>query len=176
VSVTITRQQQIGARTWIFEWESTLENPTYYIYRDGLLMAVTRAERRQFEVGLGEYVQIEILDDPDAVPGRVYPGRLLLGWQRAENASAYRVEEFSGGPGGTWQMRKRIVESGRAYYTYRTRFLEDLGQFQWRVVSERPGGGDGGILPFSAWMVRRPDTPELEWSYDPETRKITFSA
>ena len=46
MSVTITRQQQIGARTWIFEWESTLENPTYYIYRDGLLMAVTRAERR----------------------------------------------------------------------------------------------------------------------------------
>ena len=171
--VTITRQEQVDNEVWEFEWTSTLENPTYYIYREGVLLMATGLEAMSFVVGPGEYAQIEILDDPDAVPGRSYPGRLLLGWQGLTEAAGYRVEEYVD---GAWVVQKRVAEMGRSYYTYRTRWLQDGESYQWRVVSEQPAGVDGGVMDISVLVVRRPDRAALGYSYDEETGKVTFLA
>jgi len=173
MAVTITDTRQIGPRTWTFTWASSLTDPMFYVYRNGLLAGITNHTSMSFEVAAGERLDIEVFDDADAIPGRTYPGRLRLGWQAADGAIAYRVEEFVD---TAWVTRRRILETGRGYYIYETRWLDDETEYNWRVVSESAYGVDGGTLEFTGLMVRTPDRAELGWSYDSETGRVTLSS
>lgn len=162
MAVTNLTAKQISDTRWRVTWGSTLASPTYYVYRDGLLMMQTRQESYEFDAARGEQVQIDVLDDMDDAPTEVYPGKMILSWEPVDGANHYRIDEKIR---GTWTERARIQETGLPFYWYQTRWLDDMTAYQWRVVAVTEGGVDGLERPLTAVMVRRPDVPELGWTW-----------
>jgi len=162
MAVTNLTAKQISDTRWRVTWDSTLARPTYYVYRDGLLMMQTRQELYEFDAARGEQVQIDVLDDMDDAPAEVYPGKMILSWEPVDGANHYRIDEKVG---GTWTERARIQETGLPSYWYQTRWLQDMTAYEWRVVAVTEGGVDGLERPLTAVMVRRPDVPELGWTW-----------
>jgi hypothetical protein len=172
MGVLVTEVKQIGPNGWRLSYQSDLPNPTFYIYQDGLLVDTTKATTRVLSVPAGESLVVEVLDDPAIKPEAAFPGRLTLGWYSVANAASYRIEEYVS---SSWVQRKRVVESGRGYYQWKTRWLEDSTVHQFRVVPVGTNGNDGDPLVFSVLMVRHPDPPDVSYSYSAATQTVTIS-
>ena len=175
MAVTITAQYRIGPTTWRIEVASTLGDPTFYWYVDGILIDSSNQPFRTFEIGAGEQGQIEILDDPDATPSAVYPGRVLLTWH-PDPANAdienWRVDEYVD---GDWT--ERITTPATQWgQEWTSRYLEDNSTHRFRVVPLGANSIEGVAREFSVLMVRLPDLPDVTYSYDDGTGAVTATA
>lgn len=172
MSVTITSAVQTGPESYRVTYTSSLSEPTYYLYQDGTLVAVTELTSWTFIVPMGESLNVEILDDPDELPQAAFPGRLTLAWEGSDSVEYYRIDEYVS---ETWTERARIYDTGVLYYSWQTRFLEDVTSHQFRIVPIGMNGNEGALKAFTVLMVRHPTPPSVSYAYDSETAKVTIS-
>lgn len=92
MSVQLESPVRISRRTWRVSWTSTLSDPTFYIYQDGILIAQTPATSWDFTIRPGATMVIEVLDDANTSPTDVADGRAVLTWYRRPAADRYRIE------------------------------------------------------------------------------------
>src|SRR5688572_25678159 len=111
--VTFSEPIRVGPRTWRLSWSSDLVDPTFRVYRDGVLIATTRAASITVTVPDGQSPTFEVLDDADTAAAAGYPGQALLFWQRTSGADKYRVEELVG---AVWTPRGVVQDFGRLYH------------------------------------------------------------
>lgn len=142
-----------------------------YVYQDGILIATTTAEEWIFQALPGTALIVEVLDDADALPEDVFPGRVTLGWHGEDNVESYLIEEFID---AAWTTRATILDDGSGYYAWTSRFLEDVTTHQFRITPTGTNGQTGAVRAFSAFMVRNPDTPVLSSAFDEGTGKVTW--
>ena len=62
-----------------------------------------------------------------------------------------------------------------SYVGYQTRVLADGETAQYRVVPVNEAGIDGSPRTFTVTMVRRPDPPDVDYTWDAETARVTLS-
>jgi len=173
MAVTISNSVQIGAWTWRITWTSDLGGtPTYYIYRDGKLVETTVVASYDLFLDSGESVLLEILDSSTALPGTAFPGRLTLRWFDVAGVDRYRVQEYVD---SSWTTRAEISDDDLEYFTWESRFLEDVTSHQFRVVGIGDNGNTGSITSFTVYVVRHPDPPNVSYSYADGTQKLTIS-
>ncbi len=172
MSVTINEPQKLDGLTWRLSWSSDLENPLFRIYQDGLRINTTRATQQDFSVSPNESLIVEILDTNDA-PAQAFPGRFLLGWSPSPDAARYRIDEKVE---SIWIQRAIIEDSGKGFYSWKSRFLEDSTEHYFRVVPIGSNGNEGDALEMSEFMVRHPSPPDQNFSYSGATRQITITA
>jgi hypothetical protein len=163
MAVSITRAQQTSPTTWRVEWSSDQSDPVFYVWQDGLLINTTSSGSQLFTVAAGESLVVEIFDAATERPEAAFPGRLTLGWYATPATAAYRVDYFAD---GTWIQQARVREDGRGYYAWRSAFLADVTTHLFRVVPIGNNGNAGAPLVFSVLMVRHPDAPNSDFSYD----------
>lgn len=174
MAVTMADPVWLDARTVRLAWSSDEEDPTYYVWRDGALVATTEASSMDFTLSAGEVLTVDVFDDSADVQSNAWPGRLTLNWFDAgDDVDYFRCEEYSG---GEWVERAQLSEDGRGYYQWTTRFLEDVTEHQFRIVPVGTNGNDGTPQSFTCLMVRQPDTPDVDYSYSDATDKVTVSA
>jgi len=154
-------------------WQSDAEDPTFYVYRDGVLIATTKQRSMMFSGQAGEQVVVEVLDDADGIPVAAYPGRVWLRWKPSTDTAKYRVEEYVG---AAWTARASILHDGRLRYTFRTRYLEDSTTHLFRVVPVGENGNDGTPKTWSVLCIRHPDVPDASYSYASGTGLVTITA
>ncbi|MHC4123925.1 MAG: hypothetical protein ACYSSI_10155 [Planctomycetota bacterium] len=169
--VTMQPPIRTGDRSVLLKYSSDLPTPTFYIYVDGVLVAETAQTEYTIVVSLNENVIVEILDDADAQPMQIFPGKLRVGWFFVEDTDYYRVEEYIS---SQWVERKRLPENN-GYLTWESRFLEDGQDHTFRVIPVGTNGNDGTEKQFTVLMVRHPDTPDVSYSYSNQTNKVTIS-
>lgn len=167
--VTIEPPVRMGQHSWLLKYSSNLSNPTFYIYLDGNLIAETKQTEYTIAVNLDEVSLIEILDDPDASPMQVFPGKARLGWFFVEGTDYYRVDEYIN---ETWVERRRLPENN-GYLQWESRFLEDGQTHLFHVVPIGINGNEGEAKQFAVLMVRRPDVPDVDYSYNEGTGNVT---
>jgi len=172
MSVTITREARIGPASWLLEWSSTESDPTYYIYLDGQLQATTTREWWQFDLLENEQVQIEILDSA-ATPQTAYPSRATIAWLPVDDAERYKVDQYSGGAWSTVRTTYDDIASG---YTHTTTPLADDTTHQFRVVPVGENEIDGNEINVNIHMVRRPDKPDVAYTYNDGTATVTIAS
>ncbi len=174
MAVTYSSIVQISATQWRLVFESDLGGtPTFYIYADGILIDSTTRTWREVGVEAGEQIQFEVLDDVNATPVTAYPGRLFMTWVPVANDQSYRVEEFVS---AAWVVRTTIQVGVETYFSFTSRYLEDVTTHQFRVIPVGTNEEDGSARPFTALMVRRPDRAEMALTYASGTAKVTVSA
>lgn len=172
VAVTITNVQSAGPQSWLVEWSSTLTDPTYYVWVDGSLASTTTATSSVFPVSPGESLSVEVFDSSTDTAVAPCGGRATLAWYPAAGAVRYTIDEYVG---GAWVERSSVLESGAGYYRWRTRHLEDSTTHQFRITAQGDGDVDGTAADISWLMVRVPDPPDVDYTYDDETNTVTIS-
>lgn len=158
---------------WEVTYSSDVQDPTFYIYQDGELLATTQLTMWRFTVAAGKSLMIEILDDATVAAGEVFPPTLTLGWHRVADANQYVIEEYVA---SVWTERARVDEVGSGYYMWSSRVLEDVTTHQFRVTPEDDNGISGTPIEFTALMARNPDRPSRVITYDDQTGKVTVAA
>lgn len=170
MAVTLDQPVRVGPRSWRLTWSSDKSDPLYRVYRNGRLVGVTKAEEWIFTVGLNESPVIDVLDDASD-PGAVLTGVLLIQWRYVAGTEEYRVEEDVS---GTWTPVKTLEDDGRtAVFGYATRRLADDTVHTFRVVAVGDDGNESTAASVSARMVRVPDPPDIDYSYDAATGELT---
>ncbi len=170
MSVTISNVQQVGRYTWRVTWSSQ-DSPTYYVYRDGRLVATTPQTTMSFVLQPGDRLSLEVFDVSSDRPAGAFPDRLTLGWYQVTGAAYYRIDEYYG---AEWVERVRVT-ADQWYHTWTSRVLEDLTTHQFRIVPVDAAGNEGSATTRSALMVRHPDPPTASYAYDNGTGKVTVT-
>ena len=166
---SITSERLVGG-VWQITATSDLEDPTFYWYLDGILADVTRAGTKQLNPAPGEYIQVDVFDDPEAAVGQVYPSRGLISTSPDAQVARSLVQEYVD---DEWVT----VHTARgAHVTYQTRVLDDGETVQMRVVPVNEAGIEGRPRPLEIAMVRKPDLPAVAAEYDSNTTRITLVA
>jgi len=173
MTVTIATPEQIDAQNWRVTWTSDVEDPTYYVRRDGELIATTSQTAMFFFVESGESLSLEVLDDADEVAAAGYPGRITLTWGDVAATDHYRVEEYVA---AAWTLRTTVTDDGSKYFTWNSRYLEDCTTHQFRIIPVGTNGNQGTALTLTVLMVRHPDVPDVTYSYDSGDAKVTIAA
>ena len=172
MSVTIETVQRVDSRSVRLTWSSGLGTPTFYIWIDGTFAYETPLEQGTFAVRPGEAVVIDVFDASTDEPDAAYPGRLLLGWWPSDDVDYYRIDEYYS---AAWTERVRINDNGEGFFTWLTRFLEDVTSHQFRIVPVGTDGNEGTATALTSLMVRHPDPPDVSYAYSSGTTKLTIT-
>ena len=173
MAVTITDKTRYDANTWRIDWSSDLGGtPTFYVYRNGILVEQTTRTWTQFYVEPSASIDIEVLDTTDA-PQAGYPDRAELIWEHVTDALKYKVEEYIA---SVWTERQTLLATGATYYLWESRRLEDATTHQFRVTALGAGDIEGTSQTFAIEMVRRPDLLDVTYSYDSGLQQIMVAA
>jgi hypothetical protein len=110
-----------------------------------------------------------------------YPARLSLWWTRSTTTDVkeYRVECNQDAAGYAAAAIVRPLP-GQWSFSYFSDRLDDQSYYNWRVIPVDLAGNDGTPVVLTSvalgyQMVRTPDAPNFTITFDPDTRKMTFS-
>lgn len=171
MSVTINNVTVTGLNSVLIEYESTESTPTFYIYLDGNLIDITKETEYELGININENYILEILDSLSVPPMQVFPGKIKLNWFSSTDVNYYKVEEYIV---DTWVTFKRINDNG-GYLEFDSRFLEDSQNHIFRILPLGTNGNEGTAKQFTILCVRHPDIPDVSYSYDNGTAKITIT-
>lgn len=141
---------------WLFQWVSDLSSPTYYVWLNGEFLMETAETSVSLYIAPGDDLQLSVFDDSAAVPPEHFPSRLTLRWVGRDGAQMYRVEQYVD---SAWVPRTLIPWRLSNVYRYTTARLDDVTEYQYRVLPLDAQGRSGTALNFTVEMVRYPDPP-----------------
>lgn len=154
------------------DFSSDLASPTFCVWRDGVLAVATTMASYTAGVPNGTYPVWDVFDDAASEPDLVLPSQLVVQWEGlGGNAASYRVEAYED---AAWVTKDRQAERGDAYYQWRSGHLADETTYQYRVVAVAPDGNETVCTAMSGLMVRTPDPPDVEYTYDAGTGDVTM--
>lgn len=182
MTIQNTSLRRIDRRTWLLSFTSTAGPPiTVWVdgrRRDTFLTAPSDGTYSVRIYGSQQHI-IDVVEGTNA-PAGVYPARVTLGWYRVDGAHSYRIDEYDQ-DATEWVERDRLPDTyarrGRYtwWYSWESRRLEDGTEHQFRVVPEGELQTPGAVSSLQALVVRHPDPPAVEYSYDADTQKLTVS-
>lgn len=147
--------------------------PTLYWYRDGRLLSASPFPLdRVFSLFAGESAQIEVLDDTSA-PADAFGGQVMLQWYAVSGATTYKVQEWVT---DEWVDRRVVVSQGEQMFNHLTGVLDDDTEYQFRVLPISDLNIEGTAIEFTFTVVRRPDAPDTDATYDEGTQQVTVDA
>lgn len=147
----------VGSTSWRISWTAGA-GESADVYVDGVLVVSTNAT--DCIVGLDDSAVVDVVL-AGTEPAEAFPRRLTLAWAGDADAAEYRIEEYVG---TTWTWRQTVANDGRAYFSWKTRVLEDETTHQFRITPYDAAGNAGTAETLSTLMVRVPDVPSVTWS------------
>ena len=175
MAVTINPPDQIDQYSWEITWESSLGDPTYYIYINGKLFEITDNESMIVTAAMGEpdeNISIDIFDSEDDSPDRCYPGKLTINWEGSDDVDYYSIKKCVA---EEWIEQARIYDHGEKHFSWLSDFLDDVTVHTFQIVPIGTNGNTGTEAQLTCLMVRYPDIPDKSFSYSDDTHKITIS-
>ena len=184
MAITSYSQKRFGALVEVTVTSGLSGTIWYHWYVDGQYVGVTVGPARSFHLGVDEQARVVCVDttdadyDPYGSPPDRYPPRRLVWWIRslASDVAKYRVEQKQGS--GDWERIGEVHhQAGRWSYQLLTGRLEDLADYQFRVVAVDHAGNDATPVSIHAErVVRVPDAPAFELTFNVGPPTVTFSA
>lgn len=173
--IAFNEPQQTGPDCWVLSWTSDQVDPEFRVYLDGVLVSTQTSTEYQLRSEYGQLVIVEVLDVAADVPSDAFPANMIQGWRRDSDAALYVIEEYVS---AVWTERARIVpDEALDWLAYATGALTDETVAIWRVTPYDAAGNAGTAVSFSALMVRHPDVPNVEFTYNGAgTPTVTIAA
>lgn len=175
--VTIESVSRVGEDLYELNWSSDqvidASNP-YRVYQDGVLISVQVAASLVVQAPAGQVPVFEILDDAEAVPQPGFPGYSILSWELDTDVSFYRIEQFDG---ADWNEVAVVApDLTTSFQSWQSPTLEDLSETQYRVLGIDAAGNEGTPTTFEVLMVRHPDAPDVEMTFNATPGTVTIAA
>ena len=173
MTATITATAQTSATGWKVTWASDQASPTFYVWVNGLFAYATQLLAGLFTVAPGTQLNLEIYDNPADSPVAAYSGQINLFLYGVEGAAKYSIEEQVA---GNWLTRYTQPENGGWAYNWKSRYLEDCQTHNFRITPIDAAGNPGTPVTTASYIVRHPDIPAQNFSYNPATQALTVAA
>ncbi|KPK72132.1 MAG: hypothetical protein AMJ84_04860 [Acidithiobacillales bacterium SM23_46] len=163
--------RRLGGRSFEFFFTSTLDNPLYRIFVDGVRVAVQRSGRFLHTVPPDAHSDVQVLDEAGVTPdsAQSFP---RLSWPPVANTGSYRVEQYID---GEWRTRQRILDDGRDGYKWQSPMIIAGAEQQYRVTPVGADGNDGTPVTPAVTIAALPAPPVVDMTYDNETHKVTLT-
>ena len=163
---------------------SDLSGTVFYLwYKDGAFVARTSSPSYTFVLETGDQARIECVDtndgdaDPILLAPEGYPARRTIYWIRsvATDVDYYLVQQKK--DAGDWTTVARIPHDDSLWsYSWMSGRLDDLATYQFQIIPVDLAGNQGTALELNAEkIVRTPNAPDFDISFDADTDKVTFS-
>jgi len=149
-------------------WSETTPGSVYYVYKDAVLLGSTTQTWFLVTLAAGECAHISVFDDSADVPDAGFPGYFRFEWDASTGATSYRIEEYID---TTWTTISTIPSTADTHYSYNTPYLADGTEHQFRMVAAN--ANDSAARLITVLMVRRPDPPDVTYTYDSDTGDLT---
>ena len=183
MAITSVMQSRVGGVTTVEAASDLSGDVLFYWYIDGAFVASTVAGVKSFALEDNDQARIDVLDstdpafDPVANSPSGYPARRSLFWLRslATDIASYRVEQRKNA--GSWTSIGVVNHvAGQWSYSLLSPRLDDLADYEWRVVPVDVAGNDGTALTLDAVrIVRTPEAPDFTVTFDEGTTRVTFA-
>lgn len=154
----------------------------YHWYTDGEWIGLTRVPTNTIRVPIGSAVEIVCLDTLDANFDQYlsapmgYPPDRIICWCRSIDPSvvAYRVSQRI--DAAEWAVIGMVAADRRLWrYSFRAANLL-MAVYRWRIIPIGVGGVEGPAIEIGPeYVVRVPAAPVIACTFDPETKRITYS-
>jgi len=176
-------QTRSGTTTLVTVVSSLTGTVYYHWYMDGAYLGFTTTPSRSFTVERDEQVSIDVLDtndvdfDPVANAPAGYPARRTLVWTRSVDASVYQYRIEQRQDGGAWEtLGYALDDASKWLFRYLTPRLDDLSEYEWRVIPMDLPGNDGTAISLGVErIVRTPDAPEFTATFDEGSTEVLFA-
>jgi len=149
--------------------------PTFYIWRDGVLVASTTAAAWDTAVPRGHVPVFDVFDDADSEPDFLLPRTVTVQWQGGGSAVDHnRVERYVD---AAWPLQARMAETGRGYYHWTSPELADETEHSVRVVAVGVDGNESVAVTLTHTLVTAPEPPtDVTLTYAQGTGLLTVDA
>lgn len=166
MSVTLTLALS-GFNSYRFTATSTLDDPTFYWYKDGRFFMSERSG--VIELSVSPQTRIDVFDTSSERPQQGISPGMLMRWKSVTGAVSYRVERYNG---ATWDEVQTILETGARLYRVLVRGLADETTHQLRVVATDAAGVETAVYTNEGLLVRHPDIPSQAYSLTAGTLSV----
>ena len=183
MSITAYDQTRIGSITRI-EVTSSLSGTIYYHwYVDGDWVASGTSPTYSLYLAADDQARVVCQDTNDADYDAVanapdgYSARRTLHWVRSTAADVdyYRVDQKKAA--GDWSAVGTVPQDTATWYhSFTTGRLDDLTAYTWRIMPVDRFANDGTAIDIGPeTIVRTPDAPDFELTFDEATTRVSFS-
>jgi hypothetical protein len=168
MSISSKTLTQIDSQTFKAVWESTLPTPTYYVYRDKILSETINRNWTYIHVPPGEMVEFDVFDSPSDVPALAFPGKFYFSWfNEDDDIFVFEIAQLTD---VGYVVVDRVESSTiQHYYEYMTNYLQDNTTYSFRITPIGFNQSRGVSVTFVQRMVRRPNPPTVNYSYNVNT-------
>ena len=170
-------RDRAGRATYKITFSSSLDDPTFYVWDMATGAVIYSGQQPSCVVTVGAMASLSVFvsDDSADAPSEVCPGRMTLRWWASETPAAgyYSIEEYVA---GEWVERAKVLDNGAGYFTWQSRWLEDVTTHQFRVVAAGADENQAAAVTVSGFVVRYPDPPDVTYTYDDSTNTVTIAA
>lgn len=173
--ITFTTITKKGNGTWEFNWITT--GADYYrVVLDGVLLDSPIAPPYTCKLSgwNDEPPPIELVESDDLAESEENLPYLLIQWWPEREAYYYEVQQYVN---SSWTNRNRIMENGSAFYSVRTRVMEDEEVTEWRVIAFNRIDVASDPINYTALIVSPPTIlmGETEVGYNSSITSIVVS-
>ena len=182
MAVTVNEPIPVDDWTWLVSGSSDRTPPVALrMYLDGELVDEWTSSDGTFERVVEAAIdrQLEILDHVDAVAEVLPPARVWISWQAPDNGTTlstvdhYRIEQDTG---SGYAEIATIEAEDVAAFNYLSEILDDGADASFRVIAVGPAGNESAALELVRLIVRTPDTPAWDFTWDAGTQRVTLIA
>lgn len=153
----------------LVSWSSTLPDPTFYVYLDGVFLYRTKRRSANITMQPDQAGLLEVFDDPTEMPSTTKPSDGIIRFS-GNGSEAYRIEKLVDAVWETKQERIGSLDSHR----YRTDRINDVADDTFRITA-LSNGLESTPTSLTAGIVRVPDPPEADYSFNNSTKQLTVA-
>ncbi len=170
MTVTIGDIVRIGPTTHELRFSSSLPDPTFYLFRNDILVDTTKCNCARIQVQPRDL--IDVLDVAGELPTPAVAGIVELSWSSVAAAKSYRIELE--GPPATWTTVGKVNDAGtRATFT--TAELPPSVNNVFRVIAIGADNNESAPVSVTLNISRHPAAPDVTAIMNAASKKVTFA-
>ncbi|MCG8407568.1 MAG: hypothetical protein MI923_20415 [Phycisphaerales bacterium] len=184
MAITNQQQRRTGNVTRIIVESDLVGEIFFHWYVDGAYVGVTLQGQREFRLDAGEEFVVDVIDtiDPDFDPianaPQAWPARRTIWWVQSQDPDIdhYRVLQIAGGLPS--EICRIPHDPAKWTYSCLSPRLPDLALLRFFVLPVDQSGNVGQSIEIQSpghTVVRTPDSPAFNVTFDPGTSRVTIT-
>lgn len=170
--ITSVNFRRTGPDSVMVFFQSDLDNPIFYVYRNRRAFDVTARHCMEVSLEPGESPILYITDDPNDHPPYARSEVAGVQWENVERFKKFKVEKYTA---PDWHpVEERSAQTRRSLH-FRTGELAAGGD-TFRVSGLDEQGEPSTPKTITVNPVRNPEVPDATASYDSGTGIVTFAS
>lgn len=149
----------------LFEWSSTIESPTFYLYRNGIFLG-TQIQNNYTITGLkqNELIRFEVFDNSTDRPEEFFDNFFYTQFYVTDvnNINAFKIEEKINDSSSFTLINQIIAKTGLYHYSFFSNYYEDDDEVTLRITPILNNKTEGEYFELTKKIITYPESINSE--------------